>query len=153
MGVYIEPSPNHAISVALVLNLETGLVSPDFHTKFKDFFETVRPKTGNPMIHSLWKYLAGFLNPGSVRKKLEAASLRTEQAGLIGTPVVFPSAGNSEISISEEAEIAAELSSPYEPAKQGCDIFPAVEPLGDVTYVPIIVKPPGVRGGIIPELR
>jgi hypothetical protein len=31
LGVYLGPSPRHASSVSLVLSLETGLVSPQFH--------------------------------------------------------------------------------------------------------------------------
>ena len=44
LGVYLGPSPNHARSVALVLNPRTGHVSPQFHVKFDDFFETVQSK-------------------------------------------------------------------------------------------------------------
>ena len=44
LGVYLGPSPNHAWSVALVLNPRTGHVSPQFHVKFNDFFETVQKK-------------------------------------------------------------------------------------------------------------
>ena len=40
LGVYLGPSPNHARSMALVLNPRTGHVSPQFHVKFDDFFET-----------------------------------------------------------------------------------------------------------------
>ena len=45
LGVYLGPSPNHACSVALVLNPRTGHVSPQFHIKFDDFFETVQDKS------------------------------------------------------------------------------------------------------------
>ena len=38
LRVYLGPSPNHARSVALVLNPRTGHVSPQFHVKFDDFF-------------------------------------------------------------------------------------------------------------------
>ena len=45
LGVYLGPSPSHARSVALVLNPRTGHVSPQFHVKFDDFFETVQDKS------------------------------------------------------------------------------------------------------------
>ena len=90
--VYLGPSPQHSRYVALVLNLETGLVSSDFHTKFDDFFKTVFPNTVNPRIHSLWQSLADFLKLGSLRKKLEAAFIGADWARSIGTPVVFLSA-------------------------------------------------------------
>jgi hypothetical protein len=60
LGIYLGPSPRHASSVSLVLNLTTGLVSPQFHVKHDDFFETVRPFSGNPTTPSTWQILAGF---------------------------------------------------------------------------------------------
>jgi Integrase core domain. len=41
LGIYLGMSPEHASSVALVLNLQTGLVSPQFHVVFDDDFSTV----------------------------------------------------------------------------------------------------------------
>ena len=38
LGVYLGPSPNHARSVALVLNPCTGQALPQFHVKFDVFF-------------------------------------------------------------------------------------------------------------------
>jgi hypothetical protein len=40
-GTYLGPSPNHASSVPLVLNLQSGLVSPQYHVVFDDNFTTV----------------------------------------------------------------------------------------------------------------
>ena len=57
LGVYLRPSPNHARSVALVLNPRTGHVSP----QFDDFFETVQKKsTDLDAPEPGWKYLSGF---------------------------------------------------------------------------------------------
>ncbi len=41
IGIYLGPSPQHAKSVALVLSLTTGNVSPQYHIQFNDLFETV----------------------------------------------------------------------------------------------------------------
>ena len=61
LGVYLGPSPSHARSVALVLNPRTGHVSPQFHVKFDDFFETVKDKsTDMDAPEPEWKYLSGF---------------------------------------------------------------------------------------------
>ena len=61
LGVYLGPLPNHARSVALVLNPCTGHVSPQFHVKFDDFFETVQKKsTDLDAPEPEWKYLSGF---------------------------------------------------------------------------------------------
>jgi hypothetical protein len=45
VAVYLGQSPRHARSVALVLSLTTGYVSPQFHMKFDDFFETVQDQS------------------------------------------------------------------------------------------------------------
>ena len=61
LGLYLGPSPNHARSIALVLNPRTGHVSPQFHIKFDDFFETVQVKVTDLDAPNLeWKYLSGF---------------------------------------------------------------------------------------------
>ena len=61
LGVYLGPSPSHARSVALVLNPRTGHVSPQFHVKFDDFFETIQDKsTDMDAPEPDWKYLSGF---------------------------------------------------------------------------------------------
>jgi hypothetical protein len=56
----LGPSPWHASSVNLVLKLDTGLVSPQFHVQYDDFFETVRPLAGNPPTFSQWQYISGL---------------------------------------------------------------------------------------------
>ena len=61
-GVYLGPSPSRARSIALVLNPRTGHVSPQFHVKFDDFFETVQDKsTDMDAPEPDWKYLSGFV--------------------------------------------------------------------------------------------
>jgi hypothetical protein len=42
LGIYLGMSPRHARLVALVLNPRTGLVSPQWHVKLDDNFDTVR---------------------------------------------------------------------------------------------------------------
>ncbi len=60
LGINLGPSPRHAASVSLVLNLDTGLVSPQFHVQCDDFFETARPSAGNPTTFSQWQNLSGI---------------------------------------------------------------------------------------------
>jgi hypothetical protein len=45
IGIYLGKSPRHSLSVAMVLNPKTGHVSPQFHVKFDDVFETVKGVT------------------------------------------------------------------------------------------------------------
>jgi hypothetical protein len=58
LGIYLGMSPRHARSVALVLNPETGLVSPQFHLKFDDTWETVRGSTDKDL--GKWRHKAGL---------------------------------------------------------------------------------------------
>jgi hypothetical protein len=57
LGVYLGRSPRHAQSVALVMNLRTGLVSPAFHVAFDDHFETLKDHDDYP---NQWKAAAHF---------------------------------------------------------------------------------------------
>ena len=60
--IYLGPSPSHARTVALILNPRTGHVSPQFHVKFDDFFETVgNSPTDMDIPEPEWKYLSGFV--------------------------------------------------------------------------------------------
>jgi len=65
-GIYLGPSPRHARNVALVLSLETGMVSPQFHVTFDPLFETVRTNGKSPVVGlmpspSLWQVKLGFV--------------------------------------------------------------------------------------------
>jgi hypothetical protein len=59
-GIYLGPSLNHARSVSLVMNPETGLVSCQFHVQFDDFFESIRNPGNGPSLQPAWHLLAGF---------------------------------------------------------------------------------------------
>jgi hypothetical protein len=60
IGLYLGSSPRHSRKVALVLNLRTGHVSPQFHVMFDDLFETIQPSSGNALPASLWQVQTGF---------------------------------------------------------------------------------------------
>jgi hypothetical protein len=60
MGINLGKSPHHAKSVYLVLSLTTGLVSPQFHVKMDDKFDTLKTVYGgNPPI-SQWQEKCHF---------------------------------------------------------------------------------------------
>ena len=61
VGIYLGRSTQHARTVALVLSLESGLVSPQFHIKVDSTFETMRSSFGNKQPPSLWQRKCGFL--------------------------------------------------------------------------------------------
>lgn len=91
-GVYLGHSPYHASNVALVLNLDTGLVSPHFHVVFDDKFPTVdfiksRKEPSN------WEYLCKYHSEDYCMNTMShECSLRDIQADLerILTPAPAP---------------------------------------------------------------
>jgi hypothetical protein len=60
VGLYLGRSPLHASSVALVLNLVTGRVSPQFHVSFDPLFQTVKKTYGGLPVIISWQSKAGF---------------------------------------------------------------------------------------------
>jgi hypothetical protein len=58
LAINLGPSLQHAGSVGLVLSLSTGLVSPQFHVRYDDGFETLRQGAGR--VPSKWQQLAAF---------------------------------------------------------------------------------------------
>lgn len=63
VGVYLGRSQQHARNISLVLSLETGLVSPQFHIKVDSTFQTMRASFGNKQPPSLWQLKCGILKP------------------------------------------------------------------------------------------
>jgi hypothetical protein len=61
IGIYLGSSPRHSRKVALVLNLQTGHVSPQFHCQYDDLCDSLRPSAGNPVPQSRWQERAGFV--------------------------------------------------------------------------------------------
>lgn len=65
VGLYLGTSPIHARSVALVLNLQTGMVSPQFHVQFDPSFRTMRTHLSSDLPQSLWQEKTGFITANS----------------------------------------------------------------------------------------
>jgi hypothetical protein len=78
MGIYLGMSMQHARSVALVLNLKTGHVSPQFHVTFDPKFETVRQSLGNMSPPSEWQKMCGFTTSSTPRQQ---GIMQAPQAG------------------------------------------------------------------------
>ena len=70
LGMNLGQSPTHARNVYLVLNLETGLVSPQLHLKFDDFFETVQDT--DEAMATTWKHAAGFVKHDGIPSQVSA---------------------------------------------------------------------------------
>lgn len=89
IGINLGKSPHHAKSVYLVLSLTTGLVSPQFHVKMDDKFDTIRTVYGgNPPI-SQWQEKCHFMNnkDASVKSSSEKVPAKRKNKGTTGTGV------------------------------------------------------------------
>jgi hypothetical protein len=98
--------PKHTSSVALVIDLETAHVFPQFHLKFYNLFETMSPTRVNPQARNLsWQKLCHFGKDTSEKGKGPSRSgtdtgtkelvMDVEQAlfpklMLLEDPVLFP---------------------------------------------------------------
>jgi hypothetical protein len=73
VGLYLGPSPRHARNLYMVLSLDTGVVSHQFHMQHDDLFETASPNAGNPLlVLSHGQTLSGLrldTTPGKARHK------------------------------------------------------------------------------------
>ena len=60
VGINLGYSSRHALYVSLILNLQTGLVSPQYHCQYDDLFETTTGTQVRSIPTSLWQYKAGL---------------------------------------------------------------------------------------------
>ena len=60
LGIHLGPAPNHASTVAMVLNPTTACVSPQYHTKFDDLFETTEYPRNKVIDCAEWQRKSGF---------------------------------------------------------------------------------------------
>jgi len=60
IGINLGYSSRHALSVSLILNLQTGLVSPQYHFQYDDLFETTMRTQARSIPTSPWQFKAGF---------------------------------------------------------------------------------------------
>ena len=63
IGLYLGRSPQHSRNVALVLNIKTARVSPQFHVKIDSMFHSVKNSTKQERTTSTWLEAAGFGPP------------------------------------------------------------------------------------------
>ena len=70
IGINLGFSPRHARTVSLVLNTQTGNVSPQFHIRHDDFFATVR----GMKLKSRWQEAAGFVTSTIIKPFAQPAA-------------------------------------------------------------------------------
>ena len=95
VGVYLGRSPHHSRSIALVLDIKTGLVSPQFHIKMDPEFDTIaqlyQAAENASKQQSLWQIKAGLVSQSQ-------------------TNVTTPKQGNATTMASKRIQVNKELS-------------------------------------------
>ncbi|MGL5936338.1 MAG: hypothetical protein ACRCZI_12035, partial [Cetobacterium sp.] len=105
LGIYLGRSPMHARSVALVLSLETGLVSPQFHIVFDPSFRTVHPDQSNQVPASQWQKKCGFIGP-MVRREIQGNQITDEPQYISPTDVaIVPEADGASSEPTEDIQM------------------------------------------------
>ena len=89
VGIYLGQSPVHNQNVALVLDVRSGYVSPQFHIKFDSSFHTAKQQTLKPA----WLERTGFVSPKekeSEENKPSTKKQRKRKRGLEGGAQIAP---------------------------------------------------------------
>jgi hypothetical protein len=109
LGLNLGPSPTHARNVYLVLNLSTGLVSPQYHCRFNDFFETTKYSGPDVSVSSTWQQLArlGHANkvPSQGLSQTLHSPMSTETPSDINAPSEEPGVSNDKLAVTWDKEI------------------------------------------------
>ena len=94
LGINLSPSPAHAYNVYLILNLYMGCVSPQFHCRFDDFYETVKHGGPDVSVPSIWQQLAGLITV-TQRPSMEFRDKSQNQFQHISRNDAVPSSSNT----------------------------------------------------------
>ena len=95
LSMYLGPSPNHSCSVSLVLNPHTGHMSPQFHVKHDEFFETVDGRHHNyDAPAATWVELSGLM---ATQNKKAVPSMIKPLREPVGSPVSATNQANQEV--------------------------------------------------------
>ena len=76
LGINLGRSPRHARNVKVILNPSTGLVSPQFHVSYDDFFESVRINKDRESQPPLWQELSGLKGRDRAPRSIDIALTR-----------------------------------------------------------------------------
>ena len=106
VGVYLGQSPQHARSVSLILSLQTGCVSPQFHCVVDSNFETTQPLLHQePLPESLWQVKCHI-------KRTSCASTQAPQTDIPsaeGAAALPDASGNLDSSLLDSDALAQSL--------------------------------------------
>jgi hypothetical protein len=109
LGLNLGPSPMHAKNVFLVLNLSTGLVSPQYQCCFDDFFEIIKYGGPDVSVSSTWQQLAqlGHANkiPSQGLSQTLHSPMSTETPSDINVPLEEPPVSNDGFAVTWDDQV------------------------------------------------
>jgi hypothetical protein len=126
LGLNLGQSPRHARNVSLVLNLNTGLVSPQFHIKHDEFFETISRHLPTPP--ALWIRLVGLKRPLSSIPNLRSSTAPTVQAPSTSPGVLQPLIAQRENQLTPVSPDALNIEQPAQRTTRPPSSRPATRP-------------------------
>jgi hypothetical protein len=103
LGINLGPSPSHARNLYLILNLHTGCVSPQFHCRFDDFYETVKHGGPDVSVPSIWQQLAGLVT-STQRPSVELHDELRNQVQSIPRNTAVPSSSSNASAVPEDID-------------------------------------------------
>jgi hypothetical protein len=98
VGIYLGKSIQHARSILLVLNPRTGMVSPQFHIKVDDTFETIQGL--RETTHETWREKCGFTRETSTKTPTTTSTnghIRINDLENVTQDDLIPEIANAEI--------------------------------------------------------
>ena len=101
VGINLGYSSRHALNVSLILNILTGLVSPQYHCQYDDLFETTTGTQARSIPISLWQYKAGLTEKPEQQNEQTNQNHWEEQS----TEDYYSSQENVEIITDSEGEV------------------------------------------------
>jgi hypothetical protein len=109
------PSPMHARNVYLILNLVTGSVSPQYHCRFDNIFETTRHGAPDVSGTICWQQLANLDCAKTVLSKVSMLNQHSimysetpsdEEPHTMSDPVFHPNTTLDDYSVSEASQVS-----------------------------------------------
>jgi hypothetical protein len=152
LGMNLGPSPKHARNVNLVMNLDTGLVSPQFHVQYDDFFESVRPGMGHLPTISKWQESSGLrsspnkpsLSEGALRMISHVKRKNKDREQSIQQPSVETTELQPDLPPQppEEVDVFHPVDDPQEPSQEE---QVTTEQTREVAHEPLSVEQPPIQ--------
>ena len=121
IGINIGHSPQHARTITLVLSLTTGCVSPQFHIKVDNKFETLRTVYGGHPPKSLWQEKCYFVTSQTSTKASPTPTPTTEVTSETGPVPIGPAPDQfivDQSTVPEEPQTTAAAVNPPEGAPE-----------------------------------